>query len=203
MRGWGRAGGEVDFASAGASREGVPIENGLAVPQRNCIGGPRFGSVPATPPVTSSPSGRIARPSWRPCRIITEVMNTIRFTARLAITGVLLVGLTTTSVYPRLMAADGRGRALRAIAGQTVCCCGTKDGRCCGTACCQLPTPRQEKSPALPSGSDDRSGPLGLPAAALAKVAAADAISLYAAVDGDSAPAGRLTLHCLNVRLNI
>lgn len=88
-------------------------------------------------------------------------MNTVRTSLRGLITASLLLSLSATSLYPRLISGTERSKATASNRGQKLCCCGTEDGRCCGMACCQMPNPKHENPPASPKPSEDRGQPLG------------------------------------------
>lgn len=130
-------------------------------------------------------------------------MNTARSILRVVIVTSLLLSLSVTSLYPRLMAGDAFGAAVKANPGQKVCCCGTKDGRCCGKACCQLPNPKEDKAPASPKSSEDRGQPLGLTQVANAVVVGPNAAAFQNGYFRDAACISSSSLIALAIRLNI
>lgn len=133
---------------------------------------------------------------------IRRRMDRIRSALRLIVTASLLLSVSVTSLYPRLIAAPGGGRVFGSGGGGKVCCCGTKDARCCGMACCQTPDPNQDKTPGFPNRSDDRGQSLSL-AAAAAQIGDPAAIAFHNAVFTQTLFADSHSLIALNVRLNV
>jgi hypothetical protein len=114
----------------------------------------------------------------------------------------LALCVSVSSFYPRLLSAESRGEHVQPARGQFKCCCGTKDGRCCGKACCQMPNPKGEKTPAAPSRSDDRSEPLGLSSGAL-DADGMQALAGYRCIAAsDRVCIAHQTLVTLSIRLN-
>jgi len=132
-----------------------------------------------------------------------DVMNTVRSTFRYLITASLLLSLSATSLYPRLMAGEALGATVEANHGKRVCCCGTEDGRCCGKACCQLPNPKEDKAPTSPKPSHDRGQPLGLAQVAGVAVVGPNAAAFHDGFVRDAARVGSSSLIALSIRFNI
>lgn len=130
-------------------------------------------------------------------------MNTVRSTFRWIITASLLLSLSMTSLYPRVMAGGEGTVAASADQGQKVCCCGTEDGRCCGMACCQMPNPKQDNTPASPKPSEDRGQPFGLMLAADAPLDGSNAATFRHDLARNAAVIGSTSLIALSIRLNI
>jgi hypothetical protein len=135
------------------------------------------------------------------------MMNTVRSTFRLIITASLLLSLSMTGLYPRIMAGDEFGASTAASQhegqGQRVCCCGTKDGRCCGKACCQLPNPKEDKAPTSPRPSEDRGQALGLAQVGNAVVFGQHAGAIHEGVSSDAGSPRGSSLIALSIRFNI
>jgi len=130
-------------------------------------------------------------------------MNTVRSTFRWIITASLLLSLSMTSLYPRLMTGGERTASATTNQGQKVCCCGTEDGRCCGMACCQMPNPKQENTPTSPKPSEDRGQPLGLVLAADTMLDGSNAATFRHDFAHNDAVIGGTSLIALSIRLNI
>jgi len=129
-------------------------------------------------------------------------MNTVRITVQWIITASLLLSLSMASVYPRLMASDDRVAVVAPNQDQIVCCCGTEDGRCCGMACCQMPNPKEDQSPASPSQSQVRGQPLGFVSAAESTLHDLGAAWFSHVAFRDSATTSSHSLTALGIRLN-
>jgi hypothetical protein len=68
--------------------------------------------------------------------------------------GTTMVGLCAPSASVGI-AEQAAAKAESPVRQRTTCCCGTKDARCCGTACCVSQSPNPvPKTPPLRSGSD-------------------------------------------------
>ncbi len=70
---------------------------------------------------------------------------------------VMSVGVAAvfTPVSARMLATGGQPKSAGAVPVRKDCCCGTKDGRCCGMGCCMRPTSNQKPTnPPLPDGSE-------------------------------------------------
>ena len=134
-------------------------------------------------------------------------MSTVRSTLRLIVTASLMLSLSMTSLYPRLMSGDELGAKVTASQhegqGHKVCCCGTKDGRCCGKACCQLPNPKEDKAPTSPRPSEDRGQPLGLAQVGNAVVFGQHAGAIHEGVFRDAGSPLGSSLVALSIRFNI
>lgn len=130
-------------------------------------------------------------------------MNTVRSPFRCLISLSLLLSFSLTSLYPRLMTGEAVGAIVDANREKRVCCCGTEDGRCCGTACCQVPNPKEDRAPASPKPSADRGQPLGLAQVAGVEVVAPKAAAFHNGFFGDAARIGSSSLIALSIRLNI
>ncbi|MGE3316613.1 MAG: hypothetical protein AB7O26_15965 [Planctomycetaceae bacterium] len=106
-----------------------------------------------------------------------------------------------SSFYPQLVAAEWRAMHPGFAPVNSACCCGTKEGTCCGRACCQIPG-KSENSPVTPVRSSYQSEPLGFWNAAGDSIhppAGSDAILAETSARTLS---GRLTLVELSIRIN-
>lgn len=142
------------------------------------------------------PGGRIIKLT-RPVR---WPMPRISLAVRRVLVACLLVGLSAGPAYRGVGRADVPSRAFRTSDATAACCCGMKDARCCGGACCQRPLPPGDRSP-KPRPSDQRCRLLGI----VAEAAESPPAPATRGCDGqpDVAGAGRSTLVRLKVRLNI
>ncbi len=129
-------------------------------------------------------------------------MPRISLPVRRLLVACLLVGLSAGPAYRGVGRADVPPMAFRTSDGTAACCCGMKDARCCGGACCQRPLPPGDRLP-KPRPSDQRCRFLGM--VADAEAAESPLALATRGCDGqpDVAGAGRSTLVCLKVRLNI
>jgi len=114
----------------------------------------------------------------------------------------LALCVSVSSFYPRLLAAESRGTHVQPEHGKFKCCCGTKDGRCCGKACCQMPNPKGEKTPATPTRPDDRSEPLGFSSSTVDADGMQTLAAYRSGVATDTASIALHTLVALSIRLN-
>lgn len=77
------------------------------------------------------------------------VMLHVSRTMRSLIVAGLILSLGVVGGSPALMAtASGEAAFAADNASAHTCCCGTKDGRCCGMACCGTQAPKQQRTPA-------------------------------------------------------
>jgi hypothetical protein len=129
-------------------------------------------------------------------------MASLRPTIRFFLTASLMLSLSVVGVYPQLMAGYSGAAVVKADQLSTVCCCGAKDGRCCGMACCQRGMPKPDRTPAPPNPSDDHSQPLAL-AGIDAAVAGSDSAASEGVTPVRAASAGSVSLVDSRVRLNI
>lgn len=113
-----------------------------------------------------------------------------------------MLSLSVVGVYPQLMAGYTGAVVVKADQLSTVCCCGAKDGKCCGMACCQRSMPKPDRPPAPPNPSDDHSQPLGL-AGIDAAVTGSDAAALEGVTPVRAASTGSVSLVASRVRLNV
>jgi hypothetical protein len=128
-------------------------------------------------------------------------MKTFSPTIRFLLVPLLLVSLVASGL------AMPVASAMAARLGQPVgdCCRTEAAAVCCGTACCQSPVPRPERSPSdVPKRSDDRSndGKLGWAAIALVNTPAINTLERH----GDSLAvphSGSPSLIAQHIRLQI
>ena len=133
-----------------------------------------------------------------------DSMNTVRCTFRCLITAGLLLSLSTVSLFPRIMVGEALGSTVSAGTGEKHCCCGTKDGRCCGMGCCQAsPNPEENQAPAAPKPSEDRGQPLGPFLVANAAVLGPNTAAFRDGFFRDAASKGGSSLIALSIRLNV
>lgn len=131
-------------------------------------------------------------------------MKNVSSIIRVAVTVSLLLSVPAASVCPRLNAGEARTvAATRGDQGQKICCCGTADGRCCGTACCQLPNPKNDKAPATPNRSDERSQPVGFNSVADAPNVGSARPAFRRLIESDAGSTDSTSLIALSIRLNI
>lgn len=131
-------------------------------------------------------------------------MKTARSTFRFLITASLLLSLSTLSLFPRGMVGRALGSTVSASAGAKHCCCGTKDGRCCGMACCQTPSnPQERQAPAVPRPSEDSGQPLGLPPAANVAAIGRNTATFRDGRFRNAATKGGSSLIALCIRINV
>jgi hypothetical protein len=131
-------------------------------------------------------------------------MNTVRSTVRCLITASLLLSLSTLSLFPRVIFGQALGSTASAGTGEKHCCCGTKDGRCCGMACCQTsPNPHEKQVPAAPPSSEDRGQPLGLAPVANAAALGPTTAAFRNGFFREAASKGGSSLIALSIRLNV
>ena len=128
-------------------------------------------------------------------------MKSVRTTCRMILGAGLALCVAVSSFYPRLQAAEARGTTARSE-GPVRCCCGTKDGRCCGTACCQLPNPKGDNVPAPPKPSDERGQSLALPSGAIGVTGDETTVGYGPCALANSAIASTQSLVALSIRLN-
>ncbi|MBW3601061.1 MAG: hypothetical protein KY475_27810 [Planctomycetes bacterium] len=124
---------------------------------------------------------------------------------RLLVTASLLHSLAAAGVYPSVAALNvAEAVTPGGGSGKTICCCGTNDGRCCGRACCQTPTPEKDKNPVSPNRSHhDEGQPLAF-AVGATKIPGPTAAALrdHLFANGLSCTGGP-SLLALSIRLNI
>lgn len=130
-------------------------------------------------------------------------MNNVRTRVRWIITGSLLLSLSMMSLYPRLMSSGGRKVVAATKQAPKACCCGTENGRCCGTACCQVPNQKHENTPASPKPSEDRAQPLGLVPTPDALLDSSSTAALRRDMGRNAAIAISSSLIAMSIRLNI
>jgi hypothetical protein len=129
-------------------------------------------------------------------------MKTLRATFRLLLTASLMLSLSMANLYPQLMAGNARAAGVVKDQSPRVCCCGTKDGKCCGMACCQRGIPKPDKTPAPPNRSDDHGQPLGL-AGVDATIDGSDAAEFGGVTLNHAASSGNASLVASGIRLNV
>ena len=82
---------------------------------------------------------------------------------RLLVVG-LIISMAASGLYPPLVArvvTAETASGARSDEG-TTCCCGTKDGRCCGMACCHAPARERESQTGDTETAKPRPNPLAL-----------------------------------------
>jgi len=97
------------------------------------------------------------------------MMRTIYRTTRWLVTASLIFSLGLAGLFPQMMVLAESGARVSVPQSPTKCCCGTKDGRCCGMGCClarQAPAKEQCPCPNPKNPRDGQNNPL---AVALAK----------------------------------
>ena len=139
------------------------------------------------------------------CRVTPAYHSAMFYSTRtirtLIVTG-LVLSLSLVGVSPILLAWQGEGAGASNVRGNGVCCCGTKDGRCCGMGCCKTSPPTEEhKAPAVPRSLDERS-PAAVPVATFAMHSLANGATFHNAVSSGVPISGSPTLQMLQVRLN-
>lgn len=123
---------------------------------------------------------------------------------RLLLIASLMLSLSMAGVYPQLMARSGRTTVDGACPSSQVCCCGTKDGRCCGMACCQRAIPKPDKAPASPNRTVERGPPLALVAIdEMFGESTTMGAWRYAMLSSHNASQGSISLVASSVRLNV
>lgn len=69
-------------------------------------------------------------------------------TIRSLVVAGLIFSLGVAVLSPSFMArAVGESAVSADSSPATTCCCGTKDGKCCGMACCGVRAPKQQRTP--------------------------------------------------------
>ena len=94
-------------------------------------------------------------------------------TTRWLVTASLIVSLGLTGLFPRMIVRADQGVRVSSQEQPTQekpakCCCGTKDGRCCGMGCCvdrQSPSKEPCPFPNKRENRDGRSNPFAMAAA--------------------------------------
>lgn len=139
-------------------------------------------------------------PLFGSARCILSVMATIRSNVSRFVTASLMLSLGIGVVYPRgLISGQSINDALSAEHASKTCCCGTPDGSCCGTICCQVPDPKQDKAPRR---TDDRAQPLVFKAVEVADLSLAPSAFHGHTLAFRDCPQAQ-TLSALNIRFNI
>lgn len=91
-------------------------------------------------------------------KAIIDMMRTLYRTTRWLVTTSLIVSLGLTGLFPQMMVLAESGMRVKVAQGPTKCCCGTKDGSCCGTGCCMARhAPAKERFP-CPNPKNTRDG---------------------------------------------
>ncbi len=130
-------------------------------------------------------------------------MNTLYSIFRCLITASLLLSLSTLSLFPRVIVGQTLGATVSKGTGEKRCCCGTKDGHCCGMACCQAsPNPQENQAPAVPKPSEDRGQPLGLAPVARTAMFGPNAATFSDGFFRDAATMCGSSLIALSIRIN-
>ncbi|MDA1016649.1 MAG: hypothetical protein O3A00_19600 [Planctomycetota bacterium] len=69
-------------------------------------------------------------------------------TIRSLVVAGLIFSLCLAMVSPTFLGAvSGEGTVAVDDSATMTCCCGTKDGKCCGMACCGVDAPKQQRTP--------------------------------------------------------
>ncbi|MBD3675402.1 MAG: hypothetical protein HUJ26_17955 [Planctomycetaceae bacterium] len=78
---------------------------------------------------------------------------------RLTIVTSLIISLGIAGLSPAIMRVVNAGVSVTVdkSTGQR-CCCGTKEGKCCGMACCGVDTPKPKRTPAPQENRHDLGG---------------------------------------------
>ncbi len=77
-----------------------------------------------------------------------QVMFYSSRTIRSLIVSGLIFSLSVAVLSPGFMAAVSSDSAVVSDASSAkTCCCGTKDGKCCGMGCCGVDAPKQQRTP--------------------------------------------------------
>ena len=72
--------------------------------------------------------------------------------SRLFLVSLLAASLAVAGAAPPLLSAGSRSTESGPVPNR-LCCCGTKDGRCCGKACCTANVPQDEQPNRAPNPS--------------------------------------------------
>lgn len=89
---------------------------------------------------------------------ILDKMHTLHHTTRLLVTTSLIVSLGLAGLFPQMIVLAESGTHVGSPLPSGKCCCGTKDGRCCGMGCCMArQAPAKERCP-CPNPKDSRDG---------------------------------------------
>lgn len=103
-----------------------------------------------------------------------ELMRTIHHTCRWLALASLIFSLGLSSFVPHVMAEVQSGAHVTTAKQASDCCCDTRNGRCCGMACCVVrEAPAPEPTP-VPARGDHRDGESTALSLALAKVILSD-----------------------------
>lgn len=114
----------------------------------------------------------------------------------------LVFSLLAAGIAPAWMTPLQAAGVSGTLAGKKTCCCGTKDGRCCGMACCKVAPPQEEqKTPSVPRPGDDRTAPHCL-AHVQQPVRAPSSTAFLQAAGREVAASGSPSLVALHVQMN-